>query len=602
MSSYRNARVFYIFRRQIINFGLREKLLVFKVGKIVLWFVLLLLLCSVMTSLSEIKMVNAGGTIYIRADGNVEGTDKITRDGSIYTFTSDLFGSVIVERDNIVIEGAGYTLQGTGALLSKGIDVSNRSNVMVRNVKIRAFHCGICIYDSSNNTLSNIYIANTTYGVELWESENNILSGNNIKASIGVLLHSSKTNIISNNYITTTKEGVFLEQKSDNNIISGNYIANNQGSGIHLGGSLNQIIGNYMANNGYGIYIFSPPFMAASSNNLIYNNSFVNNAVQVFIEKGFAMADSINLWDNGKEGNYWSDYNGTDADGDGIGDTPYIIDENNQDRFPLMSPFGPQNSALSYPLVAMPEEYINYTICFVDGRVWAKVDGTYHMQKIFGAGEEFCIDGIRYVVLSNELPLLYPTPPGTTNISIKIDGAELPWSNYTEANPQALHSTVLGSWPIIYCKINDTPDRFTLKIHYEHPVEIVNGSHIFLYDLNISPYLTPWNPKSTAFFSIRMEVRYTNLSIYTTGTDGVWRPVNYLLVNEDAADVISFQIVSQYSKPLHGDIAVKFAVIETSDQQTKYFWVALATIIIAVASVYYVVLQHKKVWRRRQTK
>jgi hypothetical protein len=37
-------------------------------------------------------------------------------------------------------------------------------------------------------------------------------------------------------------------------------------------------------------------------------------------------------------GNYWSDYNGTDSDGDGMGDTPYIIDENNQDSYPLMAP------------------------------------------------------------------------------------------------------------------------------------------------------------------------------------------------------------------------------------------------------------------------
>ncbi|MDD3792425.1 MAG: hypothetical protein PHY74_04775, partial [Candidatus Bathyarchaeota archaeon] len=50
--------------------------------------------------------------------------------------------------------------------------------------------------------------------------------------------------------------------------------------------------------------------------------------------------EEIHTWDDGKEGNYWSDYTGTDDNTDGIGDTPYIIDALNQDRYPLMqNPF-----------------------------------------------------------------------------------------------------------------------------------------------------------------------------------------------------------------------------------------------------------------------
>jgi hypothetical protein len=46
----------------------------------------------------------------------------------------------------------------------------------------------------------------------------------------------------------------------------------------------------------------------------------------------------INSWDNGTVGNFWDDYHGTDNNDDGIGDTPYIIDENNQDNYPLIEP------------------------------------------------------------------------------------------------------------------------------------------------------------------------------------------------------------------------------------------------------------------------
>jgi len=50
--------------------------------------VLLLILCSVLVALPNIGVVKASGTIYIRADGSVEGTDKIQQDGNLYTFTS----------------------------------------------------------------------------------------------------------------------------------------------------------------------------------------------------------------------------------------------------------------------------------------------------------------------------------------------------------------------------------------------------------------------------------------------------------------------------------------------------------------------------------
>lgn len=110
----------------------------------------------------------------------------------------------------------------------------------------------------------------------------------------------------------------------------------NSVSGIHLEYSTNNsLVANDIENNALGIY-----FALSSHNRITYNN-FIDNPKHVddgaLDYPGFA-DPSISIWDNGVEGNHWSNYNGTDNDGDGIGDTPYIIDENNQDNYPLMNP------------------------------------------------------------------------------------------------------------------------------------------------------------------------------------------------------------------------------------------------------------------------
>jgi hypothetical protein len=69
-----------------------------------------------------------------------------------------------------------------------------------------------------------------------------------------------------------------------------------------------------------------------SYGNKILHNSFIDNVHQAVDNA------TGNFWDDGypSGGNYWSDYNGTDSNHDGIGDTPYVIDANNTDNYPLM--------------------------------------------------------------------------------------------------------------------------------------------------------------------------------------------------------------------------------------------------------------------------
>jgi len=80
-----------------------------------------------------------------------------------------------------------------------------------------------------------------------------------------------------------------------------------------------------------------------SDGNLFHHNYFAENERQVvsdFLTPFSNMSSgyvSTNAWDDGVEGNFWSDYMGADMDKNGVGDTPYVIDSKNVDRYPLSS-------------------------------------------------------------------------------------------------------------------------------------------------------------------------------------------------------------------------------------------------------------------------
>jgi parallel beta-helix repeat protein len=157
-----------------------------------------------------------------------------------------------------------------------------------------------------------------------------MVSNNNISNNdCGIWIRQlSSSNVISGNNLSSNKNGIYLYY-SNNNMISGNNASSNKDYGIYLQYSGNNVISNNNAssNNLYGIYLYY-----SSNDNTIYHNNFLNNVGQVW-------SDSVNVWDNGKEGNYWSDYPGQDLNEDGIGDTPYVIDVNNRDSYPLMGAF-----------------------------------------------------------------------------------------------------------------------------------------------------------------------------------------------------------------------------------------------------------------------
>lgn len=165
--------------------------------------ILVLLLTCILALAFDIKPVRASGTIYVKADGSIDPPDASisTFDNVTYTLTGNITSDghgIVVERDNIVVEGAGYTVQGSVTGNGNGIFLNERINVTIKNMKIKAFELGINLYHSSNNTISTNDITNNKHtGIYFQNSNNNTISGNNATDNwFDILLFESSNNVL----------------------------------------------------------------------------------------------------------------------------------------------------------------------------------------------------------------------------------------------------------------------------------------------------------------------------------------------------------------------------------------------------------------------
>jgi parallel beta-helix repeat protein len=224
----------------------------------------------------------------------------------------------------ILVNCAGMTVQGltiTNVTSSEAVHNSNGINLV--------------------NTVDSVITDNTLTvgtGITCGWSENISITKNEL--STGITLYSSNISVTDN---ALTVNGMRIGSDS---VVARNRLSGCD-TGISLSGSNNRIFENQIANNEIGISL------CYSHNNLFFHNNFINNSHQVYVEHyGNSGWDLIthtyypsnnNTWDLGypEGGNYWSDYNGSDTDGDGIGDTPHLVFENDTDHYPLFAPFTP---------------------------------------------------------------------------------------------------------------------------------------------------------------------------------------------------------------------------------------------------------------------
>ncbi len=200
----------------------------------------------------------------------------------------------------------------------------------------------ILLIKADNTTVANLTLQSSTFGIWCLNTTGCKIIGNKVlNCTTGIRLDSSSTTIVKDNNVTVCSlRGIHLYESFNNTVVNNhieNIIAQAYGA-IHLEFSDSNIIAlNQLTNSTWGIWT------DFSSNNKIYHNNFIHNTHQIY-SGGFS-----NIWDNGypSGGNYWSDYVGVDQKSgpyqnitgtDGIGDTPYIIDEQTKDQYPLIEP------------------------------------------------------------------------------------------------------------------------------------------------------------------------------------------------------------------------------------------------------------------------
>lgn len=326
-----------------------------------------------------INLANDGDTIYVFSgtyNESVTINKRLSLIGgiddqpSIIAFGLDHYYTVDIPTDFVTFEN--FTVVDTGRLITSqhgALVHVTANNVVLQKNNFSSCHLwGVYLDSSDDDTISGNLI-NNTMGVYVSSSNNNVFSSNNISnsSSAGVKILSSTKNIFYDNVLKRNDFGIYSGSSSSSNItqntitqnlyhglymyrdtndiIEENNITNNTESGINVESNNCLISDNIIEGNQVGItlqqsgcevrnnsiqYQISVGLSATpeSRNNIISLNHFQNNIVN-------AKEQGHNQWDNGKKGNYWSDYNQIDRNLDGIGDVPYRIASGGVDHYPL---------------------------------------------------------------------------------------------------------------------------------------------------------------------------------------------------------------------------------------------------------------------------
>jgi parallel beta-helix repeat protein len=194
----------------------------------------------------------ANPKVYILADGSVQGTSSIQRNGDVYTLVGDIAGPLIVQKDNVVIDGAGHTLVGGNG---RGIVLADRHDVTLKNARVTldggyiinvesATDCALIrntligtpqpipglppptspligpiainFLHSQNITVKDNTITNFFYALSLDASEGHTITGNTLTDGIlGIAIENTSDCVFRNNHLRNCSFSVSTFQGGD---------------------------------------------------------------------------------------------------------------------------------------------------------------------------------------------------------------------------------------------------------------------------------------------------------------------------------------------------------------------------------------------------
>ena len=330
-----------------------------------------------------------------------------------------------ISNNNISGSSTGIRLSGTGS--EPGNDITNNNifnigqigimligqhNVSIQNNILTNMMTSLHIYDSNYITLKNNIC--TKGGLFVFNSYHNTIESNsvngkpivyleeesniNVDAGAGqvCLVNCDNVTVIDQN-ISNVRMGIQLD-RTNNCLITQNTIDSVYDAIDFRYSKYNTIIENTVSNNDLGIIMAQ-----GSPGNLIYHNNIISNSDY----QGFD--ETTNYWNDSypSGGNYWSDYTGTDADGDGIGDTPHSLDYGSSlDYYPLMEPYVDLNNPPDAP--ENPSPY--------DGEVLVKI--TEEQADTNGDGKVSLADCTFIGLHLGEIV----SPPGSEPYDVNADG------------------------------------------------------------------------------------------------------------------------------------------------------------------------------------